>query len=269
MLAALEPQLGVVEQQLVAGATRRAVQLEHDPAAALRRLERELQRRAVRRGRASIRSIFASFFARDCAWRARVPARKRVTNRSSRSISACWRSIARPSASSRAAFSLRHACQVPAKNLPPAGLELQHRGADRLQKPAVVRDQHDRRVERRPGAARATRASRCRGGWSARRAAAGRGRRRARARARPASARRRRTCRASGRGRRRRGNPSPCSVASARSRQRVAAGVLEPRLRLRVAVERRLVVGAARPSPAPAPPARCSIATSSGAPEST
>ena len=68
------------------------------------------------RGSRVTRSILSSLLARDCAWRARVPARKRVTKRSSRSISSCWRSIARPRASSRAAFSLRHACQVPLKN---------------------------------------------------------------------------------------------------------------------------------------------------------
>ena len=62
-----------------------------------------------------MRSIFSSFFTRACAWRARVPARKRSTNRSRRSISASCFSIARPSASSRDAFSLRQACQVPLK----------------------------------------------------------------------------------------------------------------------------------------------------------
>ena len=100
------------------------------------------------RGSRVTRSILSSCFARDCAWRARVPARKRVTKRSSRSISSCWRSIARPSASSRAAFSLRQACQVPLKKLRAAGLELEHRGADRLEEPAVVGDEHDRGVER-------------------------------------------------------------------------------------------------------------------------
>ena len=99
-------------------------------------------------GSRRIRSILSSSLARDWAWRARVPARNRVTKRSRRSISACWRSIARPSASSRAAFSLRHACQVPGEELAAPGLELEHRGADRLQEPAVVGDEHDRGVER-------------------------------------------------------------------------------------------------------------------------
>src|SRR5215211_3812417 len=50
--------------------------------------------------------------------------------RSMRAISACCFSIALPSAIPRA-----------------AGLELEHGRADRLEEPAVVRDQHDRRVE--------------------------------------------------------------------------------------------------------------------------
>ena len=118
VLAALEPQFAVVEQQAVADRHPAVLELEHHPTAALRGLEGELQPGAVGRplGRAARSS--ASFLARDWAWRARVPARNRVTNRSSRSISACWRSIARPSASSRAAFSLRQACQGPGKNLP-------------------------------------------------------------------------------------------------------------------------------------------------------
>ena len=68
------------------------------------------------RGSRSIRSIFASFFMRSCACRAFVAfARKRSTNASMRAISACCFSIARPSASSRAACSLRQAVHVPLK----------------------------------------------------------------------------------------------------------------------------------------------------------
>ena len=132
------------------------------------------------------------------------PARKRVTNRSSRSISACWRSIARPSASSRAARSLRHACHGPAKNRARPGLQLQHRRA-RPTRGTSGRGRPARSRRRaRSAAARATRATRRRGGWWARRAAAGPGRRPACAPASRASALRPRTCAAAARGRRRR-----------------------------------------------------------------
>ena len=120
----------------------------------------------------------------------------------------------------------------------------------------------------RPGAARATPATRCRGGWSARRAAAGRGRRPAPGPATRASARRRRTCAASGRGRRRRGTRaragSPARGRASRSRRRARAAP-GPR-RSGSASPRR---GRRRPSPARARPARCSIATSSRAPDRT
>ena len=55
--------------------------------------------------------------------------------------------MALPRAISRAACSRRQACQLPAKNRDAAGLQLQHGRADGLQEPAVVRDQHDGRVE--------------------------------------------------------------------------------------------------------------------------
>ncbi len=69
--------------------------------------------------------------------------------RSMRAISACCLSIALPSAISRAACSRRQLCQRAGEEARAAGLELQHGGADGLQEPAVVRDQHDRRVEAR------------------------------------------------------------------------------------------------------------------------
>ena len=47
------------------------------------------------------------------------------------------------------AFSLRHACHGPLKNLRAPSLELEHGRADRLEEPAVVRHQHDRGVEAR------------------------------------------------------------------------------------------------------------------------
>ena len=98
----------------------------------------------------------------------------------------------------------------------------------------------DRRVDARPGSARATRATRCRGGWSARRAAAGRASRRARGRARRGSARRRRSS-PSGRSSSSSPKPRPRSAASIAVAPAIAAGVLEPRLGVGVGGERRLV----------------------------
>ena len=69
--------------------------------------------------------------------------------RSIRAISACCLSIALPNEISRAACSRRQAVPRAREEARAAGLELEHRGADRLQEPAVVRDQHHRRVEAR------------------------------------------------------------------------------------------------------------------------
>ena len=85
---------------------------------------------------------------------------------------------ARPSRAATRARGPRSRC--------PPGHELEGRVGDRLEEPAVVRDEHDRGVEGRELRARATRGSRRRGGSSARRGAGGRGRRRARAPARRA-----------------------------------------------------------------------------------
>ena len=122
------------------------------------------------------------------------------------------------SASSRAAFSLRQACHGPAKKRDRPRLQLEHRGADRLQEPAVVRDQHDRRVDGRRAAPRAIRATRRRGGWWARRAAAGPDLRRACARATPRVSSPPEKVR-SGRSRSSSAKPSPRTTAVARRRQ--------------------------------------------------
>ena len=98
-------------------------------------------------------------------------------------------------------------------------LQLQHRGADRLEEPAVVGDEDDGGVEVDAGSAPATRARGCRGGSSARRAAAGRGGWRAPGRARRGSARRRRRSRAGARSSSS-PKPRPRRTASTSSRQR-------------------------------------------------
>ena len=140
------------------------------------------------------------------------------TNRSSRSISACWRSIARPSASSRAARSFRHACHGPAKKRALPGLQLQHGRADRLEEPAVVRDQHDRRVDGSQLLLEPLERRRRRGGSSARRAAAGPDPRPECGRASRASALRPENVR-SGRSRSSSENPSPRTIVIACRRQ--------------------------------------------------
>ena len=152
VLAALEPHRGVVQQHL----GRRGADLQVRAARA--RTRRAPERSAlpklsdisrVSRGSRSIRSILFSALTRDCAWRALVAfARKRSMKRSIRSISACCFSIALPSAISRAAAS--RAPLVPRAGEEPraARLELEHRGADRLEEPAVVGDHDDRGVER-------------------------------------------------------------------------------------------------------------------------
>ncbi len=58
---------------------------------------------------ASMRSMRSSFFLRDDAWRALVPALQRVTKRSRRAISAAWRSASAPCRSIASARSRRKA----------------------------------------------------------------------------------------------------------------------------------------------------------------
>ena len=97
MLAALEPQLGVVRAARATPIfTQPVLDLEHH-AARLRSGGLNAKPSALpSRGSRPTRSILSSRFWRDCACRARVPARKRVTKRSSARSPASWRSIARP-----------------------------------------------------------------------------------------------------------------------------------------------------------------------------
>ena len=102
-----------------------------------------------RAGRARCGPSSTSFLTRDCACRERVPARNRLTKRSSRSISACWRSIARPERELARRLLLAPGVPGPGEEARAPGFQLEHRGAHRLEEPAVVGDQHDRRVDRR------------------------------------------------------------------------------------------------------------------------
>ena len=115
VLAPLQPQLGAFEQLALARRDRRSLELQRDAPAARGLLELEPRRIRPRGGRAPDgRSSPASSRAPGPGGRA-FPRGSATTNRSRRSISACWRSTARCSASSRAAFSLRQACHGPAK----------------------------------------------------------------------------------------------------------------------------------------------------------
>ena len=127
-------------------------------------------------------------------------------------------------------------------------------------------DEDHARVESAAARARATRGWRRRGGWSARREAAGRDRRRASARATRASARRPRTCPAAGRGRVREAEPAERPRSRARARR--------SRPRARAAPAPRSSGGASPGSWSPAAIAcssgasSCSVAIRSPAPES-
>ena len=117
----------------------------------------------------------------------------------------------------RAAFSRRHACHGPGKNVAAARPRARASPSSPPRGTSGRARRGSRRRRARRARARATRGSRRRGGSSARRGGADRGRRRARARARRASARRPRTCAAGGRGRSS-AKPSPRRTDVARSR---------------------------------------------------
>ena len=211
------------------------LELEHHPPRALGRLEGEASD-LPSRGSRSMRSILSSFFTRDCAWRARVPARKRSTKRSRRAISACWRSIARPSASSREAFSLRQACQVPLKK------RLRPASSSSTAVPTASRNQRSWATSTTAASSDcrwlSSHSSEAMSRWLVGSSSSSRSGSPASARASdarvsspPENVRRLRS-RASSR------KPSPCRVALTASRQ-LAAGVLQPGLSRGVRVERR------------------------------
>ena len=237
VLAALEPQLEVLEQRALADPQRAVLDLEDHAARALGRLEREAERLAVAR--------VALDLARSCraSSRATAPGARACPRGSGRRSAPAARS--RPPASRSPARAparappapCASACQVPLKNFARPRLELEHRGADRLQEPAVVRHEHDGGVERLQVALEPLQrldvevvgrlveeqqvgvAGQRAGQRGARQLAAGEG------------------LRGCGPGRSSR-KPSPCSVALMRLAPVVAAGVLEPGLRGGVGVER-------------------------------
>ena len=180
---------------------------------------------------------------------------------SSRTRSSCF-----AAASARAAFSRRHACHGPVEEERLGPPELEHRRRHRLEEPAVVRDEDDRRVERRQLALEPLEAldvevvrrlvEQQQVGVAGERAR----------RARRASAPRPRTCRAAGRGRRRRSRGRGRSTPRGRARPSRPRARGAPAPRCSGAASR----GRGRP-PAIACSSRrssSSIATRSPAPES-
>ena len=151
MLAALQPQLGVLQQHDREGTHlhARVGQLEDHPAGALRRLERELQSLPVARIaldaldlRQLLHARLRLFGLRRLVAEALDEALHALDLRLLLVDRLALRDLAR---------GLLAAPVVPAagEEARAAGLQLEHGGADGLQEPAVVGDQHDRGVEAR------------------------------------------------------------------------------------------------------------------------
>jgi hypothetical protein len=147
VLPALEPQLGVVQERLAADRELPVLDLEHDPARALRRLEREAERLAV--ARVALEPVDLPQLLeprlRLARPRARPEARDEPLQRGDLRLLLLDRAAER-----ELARRLLLAPRVPRalEELAAPALELEHRGADRLQEPAVVCDEHDGRVQR-------------------------------------------------------------------------------------------------------------------------
>ena len=178
-----------------------------------------------------------------------------------RAISA-WRwAISRPSGQLASGLLGAPGVPWPVEVARPAGLELEHRGANRLQEPAVVGDEHDRRVDVDQVLLEPLERLDVEVVGRLVQQQQVRLRRRARGPARRGSARRPRSCRAGGRARRRRsrGRAEPRSIAArasdsrprARSRACASAyGPERPRPRRRSAIARLQLAELAPRSPA-------------------
>ena len=148
VLAALEPQLGVLQQHPIADLQQPVLDLEDHAARALGRLEGEAERLAVARVALDALDLVELLLARLglARARARAEAGDEALELGDLGLLALDRAARAPA---RAAPSpSRQACQVPLKNFARPRLELEHGGADRLQEPAVVGHEHDRGVER-------------------------------------------------------------------------------------------------------------------------
>ena len=154
MLAALDREARLVQQLPLADRDVELVRLDHCAPAARRLQELEAEALAPRVSRSTWPVDLARSFSRrsiclifTCALRAIfwVEARKRATKRSSRSMSP-----PRPPSSRLQPRGLLDAPRVPGAGevRRTAGFQLEHRVAHGLEKPAVVRDDHDSGIER-------------------------------------------------------------------------------------------------------------------------
>ena len=156
MLAPLEHERRAVEQELVAGGDDEVVRLEHDPARACGTEELEPQRAAPLRHRLELDGGGSPFLLEPADLRQlRLSLfRLRLLVPEPRDEAFEALDVVRD------AVELRRGCRCPGGLLAPPGMpwsveeerlratELEHGGRDRLEEPAVVRDEHDGRVER-------------------------------------------------------------------------------------------------------------------------
>ena len=147
VLAALEPQLGVAQQLAVADPQLGVLELEDDAARALGRLEREAEALAVARVARDALHLVQALRARLRLARAGAGAEAR--DEALEPLDLLLLALDR-APERELARRLLLAPRVPRalEEARAAGLELEHRGADRLEEPAVVGDEHDRGVER-------------------------------------------------------------------------------------------------------------------------
>src|SRR5947209_18985834 len=146
MLSALQPQLAVVQQLPVADLHARVEQLEDHAATALRRLEGELQRLAVAGIPFDSLDLVELLDAR-----LRLPGAcpgAEARDETLEAVDLCLLALDRPAQREFTSRLLLAPCAPRAgEESSPSGLELQHARAHRLQEPAVVGDEHDRRIE--------------------------------------------------------------------------------------------------------------------------
>ena len=148
VLAALEPQLGLVQEQLVAGGQGRALQLQHHATAARGLVEPEAQPASVARRALDPVHLVELLGARLRLARARAGAEaghealEALDLRLLALDGAPERQLARR-------LLLAPGVPGPGEVARTPGLELQHRGAHRLEEPAVVGHEDHRGVHRR------------------------------------------------------------------------------------------------------------------------